>query len=161
MTTTYYLEQTSPSSLIEKTDPKGLEVREAKIKQYQLNRFFYQLVGEPWKWTDRLVWSDDAWRDYAENENLRTWVAFMQGSPAGYFELQRQQGGEVEIALLGLAPRFLNLGLGGYFLSRALQSAWSWEGTQRVWLHTCSLDHPHALKNYLARGMKLYRTEEA
>jgi GNAT superfamily N-acetyltransferase len=160
MTTIYYLEQKSPSSLIAKTDAKGLEIREAEIKQFQLNRFLYQYVGGPWKWTDRLVWTDDAWREYAENDNLRTWVAYMRGTPAGYVELQQQGDGDVEIALLGLAPRFLDLGLGGYFLSKALELAWSWQGTKRVWLHTCTLDHPHALDNYLARGMQIYRSEE-
>lgn len=157
-TTTYYLEQRSASSLRAKNDPKGLEIRECEIKQYPLNRFFYQFVGEPWKWTDRLCWTDAQWQAYAENENLRTWVAYLDGSPAGYYELQQQDDGNVELVLFGLAARFLKLGLGGYFLSRALESAWGWDGTSRVWVHTCIHDHPHALKNYIARGMELYHT---
>jgi GNAT superfamily N-acetyltransferase len=168
MTTTYYLEQTSPSSLRAKTDARGLEVRECEIRQYQLNRFLYQFVGGPWKWTDRLTWTDERWVDYAESDNLRTWaesdnlrtwLACLSGSPAGYYELQRQDRGNVEIVLFGLAARFLDHGLGGYFLSHALESAWAWEGTKRVWVHTCNHDHPHALKNYTARGMNLYHTE--
>ena len=154
-----YLEQRSASSLRAKDDAKGLEVHECGIKQYQLNRFLYQFVGEPWKWTDRLCWTDEQWMDYAENDNLRTWMACLNGTPAGYFELQRQDEGNVEIVLFGLAARFIGMGLGGFFLSHALRSAWDWDGTRRVWLHTCTHDHPHALQNYTARGMELYRTE--
>jgi GNAT superfamily N-acetyltransferase len=158
-TTTYYLEQRSPSALRAKNDAKGLEVRECGVKQFQFNRFLYQFVGGPWKWTDRLCWTDAQWTDYAENDNLRTWLACLNGAPAGYYELQKQEDGDIEIVLFGLAERFHKLGLGGYLLSHALQSAWSWDGTTRVWVHTCNHDHPYALKNYTARGMELYRTE--
>lgn len=158
--TTYYLEMSSASSLNAKRESRGLQICECEIKQYEFNRFLYQFVGEPWKWTDRLVWSDQQWIDYAESENLRTWVAYMDGAPAGYYELQKQDDGDVEVVLFGLASRFIGKGLGGYFLSQALGSAWSWEGTTRVWLHTCTHDHPHALKNYTARGMSVYKTEK-
>ena len=156
---TYYLEQTSPSHLIPKSGPTDLVVREAEIKHCRLNRFFYLWVGEPWQWTDRLAWTDHQWQAYAEDANLHTWLAYVQGTPAGYFELQRQQEGDVEIALFGLAPPFLNRGLGSSLLTEALRSAWAWKGTHRVWVHTCTLDHPHALQNYIDRGMTLYRTE--
>ena len=96
---------------------------------------------------------------FAENENLRTWVGYYKGSPAGYYELQQQDGGDVEIAYFGLAPRFIGKGFGGYLLSHAIKSAWNWEGTRRVWVHTCTLDHPTALQNYKARGLEVYKVE--
>ena len=121
----------------------------------------YQFIGEDWDWTDKLSWSDEQWKAYAENDNLRTWVAYYKGSPAGYYELQQQDGGNVEIAYFGLAPKFIGQGLGGYLLSEAIKSAWEWKGTKRVWVHTCPLDHPNALQNYEARGMEVYRVETA
>lgn len=157
--TTYYLEMTSRAALRSKSESRGLKIRECIIKQYPLNRFLYQFIGAPWKWTDRLVWTDQQWEGYAENENLRTWVAYLGGTPAGYYELQKQEDGNVEVVLFGLASRFFGMGLGGYFLSQALESAWSWEGTKRVWLHTCTYDHAHALQNYTARGMTLYHED--
>ena len=159
--TTYYLEMKSPSALNEKKESNGLEIRECGIKQFRFNRFLYQFVGEMWEWRDRLSWSDEQWIEYAENDNLRTWVAYSKGAPAGYYELQQQEGGDVEIAYFGLAPRFIGKGFGGYFLSHALKSAWEWTGTKRVWVHTCTHDHPAALRNYQARGMQIYRTETA
>ena len=158
-TTIYYLEMKSSSSLKGKKNSQGLKIYECKIRQYQFNRFLYQFVGEFWEWSDKLLWSDDEWKAYAENNNLRTWVAYFKGSPAGYYELQQQNGGDVEIAYFGLAQKFIGKGLGGYLLFQAIKSAWEWKDTRRVWVHTCNLDHPNALPNYKARCMKVYNVE--
>ena len=159
--TTYYLEMKSESALKEKKQSNGLQIRECEIKQFQFNRFLYQLVGEHWQWIDRLSWTDEQWKAYAENDNLRLWVAYHKGSPAGYYELQQQNVGDVEIAYFGLAPKFIGQGFGSYLLSQAIKSAWNWKGTKRVWVHTCTLDHPSALENYKARGLEVYRVETA
>lgn len=153
---TYYLEMKSPQMLKEKAKPEDFDVIEAEVKQYQLNRFLYQYVGESWQWHDKNSLTDEAWKDYAENDNLRTWVAYYRGSIAGYFELQRQADTNVEIIYFGLAPGFIGKGFGGYLLSCAIKSAWTWADTKRVWVHTCSLDHASALNNYLARGFEIY-----
>jgi len=152
----YYLEMRSPDSLVHRECPVGLEVRECEVRQFEFNRFLYQLVGGPWQWTDKLAWTDGQWKAYVEDENLRTWVAYERGTPAGYYELQRQQGGDVEIAYFGLAPQFIGKGYGAFLLYHAIKSAWAWQGTKRVWVHTCTLDHPSALPNYEARGLKVY-----
>ena len=156
--TTYYLDMKSPSWLTGKKASRGLRVSECEIKAYQLNRFLYHYVGGPWEWTDKLPWSDEEWRTYAESDNLRTWVAYYKGSPAGYYELPLH-GGDVEIAYFGLAPGFIGQRFGGYLHTQAIETAWAWRGTKRVWVHTCTLDHRNALENYKARGMKVYRTE--
>lgn len=156
--TVYYLEMHSPDELRPGKPVAGLEVREARIKQFPFNRFLYQYVGGPWDWLDKLAWSDQQWRDYAEADNLRTWVAWYEGSPAGYFDLERQARDEVEIKYFGLAPAFIGRGFGGHLLTRAIEQAWQWEAPKRVWVHTCTLDHPSALANYKARGMTQYRS---
>lgn len=158
---TYYLEMKAASSLRSKEDPVGLEIHECEIKQFQFNKFLYQFIGKTWEWTDNLSWSDEQWKAYAENDNLRTWVAYFKDSPAGYYELQQQDGGDVEIAYFGLATPFIGKGLGGYLLSEAVKAGWEWDGTRRIWVHTCSLDHPSALHNYKARGFEVYRVETA
>lgn len=157
--TTYYLEMKSPSSLNEKTESNGLQVHECEIKQYQFNKFLYQFIGGPWDWTNKLSWSDEQWKAHVENDNLRTWLAQYKGAPAGYYELHKQDYGNVEILYFGLATKFIGQGFGGYFLSHAIKSAWKWGKTKRVWVHTCTLDHPHALQNYKTRGMEVYHIE--
>ena len=154
-----YLEMHSAAELRPKrcSDP-AFQVQEARIKQWPVNRFFYSFVGGPWAWWEKLSWSDEQWRAYAENDRLRTWIATYAGSPAGYFELRRDEADGIEINYFGLAPAFLGRGLGGPLLTIALEEAWATQ-PKRVWVHTCTLGHPAALANYQARGMKIYRTE--
>ena len=154
---TYYLEMNTPVEFKPKLDSKGLIVQECEIKQFQVNKFLYQFVGAAWGWTDKLTLSEQDWQSYAENDNLRTFIAYHKGSIAGYFELQQQAEGTVELAYFGLAPNFIGKGFGGYLLSQAIQAAWGWGGTHRIWVHTCSLDHPSALRNYQARGFAIYK----
>lgn len=159
--TTYYLEMNTPDELIEKNIAPGLTIIEVKINEFRFNEFIYQLIGEQWEWTDKLSLSDNEWEAYVENPDLRTWVAYYEGGIAGYFELNTNESGDTEIAFFGLTPSFIGKGFGGYLLSQALSSAWKITKTNRVWVHTCSLDHESALSNYKARGLKLYKQEVA
>lgn len=156
---TYYLEMHSSDAIRGKPLPAALSIVECAIKQFPLNRFLYQLVGGPWEWTDKLVWTDQQWRDLVEQDNHRTFVAYEQGAIAGYYELQRSDEGDVEILYFGLVQAFFGKGFGGPLLTHALQTAWAWPGTKRVWVHTCTLDHPSALGNYQARGLQVYKEE--
>ena len=157
--TVYYLEMLNKNQLNATAVVSDLVITEAKIKEYRFNRFLYCLVGEAWQWHDKLNDSDSSWKTYAERDNLRTWVAYYEGAIAGYFELEMSDDQEVEIKYFGLAPRFIGKGLGGYLLTYAIQQAWDVCNAKRVWVHTCSLDHPSALANYQARGLVLYHQE--
>ncbi|MCC6179464.1 MAG: GNAT family N-acetyltransferase [Chloroflexi bacterium] len=124
----------------------------AEIPCAELCRFLYTAVGGDWYWTDRLDWPYDRWR--AWSERVETWVAYVRGTPAGYVEIEQQPDGRVRIALLGLLPWAIGQGIGGWLLTRAVERAWT-IGATRVDLTTCSLDGPHALNNYLARGFRI------
>lgn len=156
--TVWYLQQSEPGQYTPVADPGGIRVEEARVKQFRFNRFLYELVGGPWQWVDKLSWTDVQWQAYAERETLRTWVAWVEGSPAGYFELEKREDGSVELCYFGLAQPFIGRGLGSYFLGCAISEAWNWDAS-RVTVNTCSLDHPSALANYQSRGFELYRTE--
>ena len=157
--TTTYLEISDLQKLNAKENPDPrFQVIEAEEKQFEINKFLYSFVGKQWEWFQKLNWTDEQWRPYAENDNLRTWIATYKGSPAGYYELQKQEKERVEIAYFGLIERFFGKRLGGYFLSHTIQSAFHW-GASSVWVHTCTLDHPSALSNYQARGMEIYKEE--
>ncbi|ALZ86079.1 GNAT family N-acetyltransferase [Pseudomonas oryzihabitans] len=158
--TTFYLEMTAPTELREKPPRPDLQIVECEVPQPELNRFLYALVGQAWDWSDLDSWSDAQWRELVEQEGHRTWVAYHRGAIAGYYELYRPDGRNAEIRYFGLAGAFMGLGFGGPLLSHALRSAWDWPGTERVWVHTCTLDHPAALANYQARGLRIYRQED-
>lgn len=137
---------------------EGLRVEQARVPCPELNRFFYTAVGGDWFWVERLAWSYGDWLAYLDRPELETWVGLVGGNPAGYFELERQPGDEVEIKYFGLLPQFLGRGLGGVLLTAAADRAWRM-GASRVWVHTCSLDAPAALPAYQARGFRIYREE--
>lgn len=153
---TTYLQMTSAAELKARRSPDSrFIVREATERQWRLNRSLYFLVGQRWAWTDKQQWSDERWQSYVASDQLRTFVASFGGATAGYYELRRDDGLAVEIVYFGLAPDFIGRGFGGALLTDALEQAWAW-GAQRVWVHTCTLDHPAALENYQARGMRIY-----
>ena len=133
-------------------------IRECTVPQWQFNRFLYFTVGEAWSWTDKRGWSDEQWREYVGSDRLRTFVACYDGSPAGYYELHRGAATEIEIIYFGMVPAFIGRGFGGVLLTSAIEEAWRMN-PPRVWVHTCTLDHPTSLRNYEARGMKIYKTE--
>jgi GNAT superfamily N-acetyltransferase len=161
--TTWHLEQRSPDELrpSRRAPAEPVTLVRAEVPLPELNRFLYTAVGGDWWWWVRLSWTYADWTEWVERPDVETWVASVRGTPAGYFELQRQDGGDVEIAYFGLIPRFIGMGIGGWLLTEALRRAWAIDGTTRVWLHTCTLDGPHARANYEARGLRLFRTETA
>lgn len=151
-----YLQMTAAAELKPRrtADPR-FAVREATVRQWRVNRFLYSLVGEAWDWTDKLAWSEAQWQEYVGSDAVRTSLAFFDGSIAGYYELRRDGEASVEIVYFGLAPDFIGRGFGAALLTDALERAWAWDA-KRVWVHTCTLDHPAAVANYQARGMQIY-----
>jgi ribosomal protein S18 acetylase RimI-like enzyme len=157
--TTTYLEMRTPEELRPKrlADPR-FRIEAVASPDWQLNRFLYCAVGEPWQWLEKRTWTEGQWRDYVHSDRLCTFVAYYDASLAGYYELRRDDEGGIEIVYFGLLPEFVGKGFGSALLTSALEEAWRM-APARVWLHTCSLDHPAALANYQARGMKVYRVE--
>ncbi|HZP83846.1 MAG TPA: GNAT family N-acetyltransferase [Chthonomonadaceae bacterium] len=133
-------------------------IQQAEIACPEFNRFLYTAVGGNWYWTFWLGRTYQQWMDFLNRPEVETWVGYVQGTPAGYFELEKQPEANVEIVHFGLLPRFIGQGLGGRLLTRAIQRAWEM-GARRVWVHTCTLDGPAALSNYQARGLRLYKQE--
>ena len=153
--TTWYLEQRDPAQLRRSRVPEPApQIVRAEVPSPALNRFLYTSVGGAWHWRDRLPWNWQRWMQWLDRPTLQTWVMYVAGTPAGYVELDRQ-GDDVEIAYFGVVPEFIGRRLGGHLLGVGLERAWEMGGA-RVWVHTCSLDHPAALANYRARGMAVY-----
>ena len=121
-------------------------------------RYLYAEVGRRYHWRDRLIWTDEQCRARIAQLNVEIWVLYTEGVPAGYFELEKHADGAVEIVYFGLLPEFVGRALGKQMLTAAAEKAWAL-GASRVWLHTCTLDNPAALPNYLKRGFTPFKTE--
>jgi GNAT superfamily N-acetyltransferase len=177
---TTYLEMRAPAaSRRPKSQVSGqkFRVRELKEPNWVFNRDMYFRVGENWKWIDKRPWTDEQWKEYANDFNLRTFAGHCEDEVAGYFELRRSRNNlqpriraglaipaatedDIEIAYFGLLPKFIGRGLGSALLTSAMENAWKWSPMPaRVWVHTCNRDHPSALNNYKARGFRVYKVE--
>jgi GNAT superfamily N-acetyltransferase len=154
-----FLEMNSPGELRPKrASLPGVTVTRVPNPMPELNQFFYGAVGAGYNWIDRLTWPLEKWREYVNRPDLNTYVMAVEGIPAGYFELMRLDNGDIEIKYFGLIGSYIGKGLGAHMLTAAAETAWG-AGAKRVILDTCSLDHPKAFDNYVARGFKLYRTD--
>tara|TARA_Y100000816_G_scaffold285513_1_gene265268 strand:- start:314 stop:814 length:501 start_codon:yes stop_codon:yes gene_type:complete len=126
---------------------------------FQLNKFFYKKIGKKHKWMDRLSWSEEKWIKYVSSKNVKTYVFKKHDDLIGFFELiGHPKNSEIEIAYFGILEEYQNKKLGSYLLSEAIKKSFELN-VNRVWVHTCSLDHKNALNNYISRGMKIFKTE--
>ena len=155
-----YLEISSLSDLNESINPsESYFIELVEPSDFQLNKFFYKNVGKNYHWIDRLVWTEKQWIAYTSDKKVKTYVLKNNNDFAGYFELIfHQDKNEIEIAYLGLLEEYQNKKLGSYLLSSAIKNSFL-KKPNRVWVHTCSLDHKNALNNYLSRGMKVFKSE--
>ena len=154
----YFLEMNSKKDLV----PVECGIFNLKIEEFGKEdpafcKFLYQKIGEDFHWKDRLGWTLDQWQMYLSSNKLKFFTAYVGEEPAGYYEyLNHVDKAEVE---LGIFKKYFGKKLGGYLLTHALKNAWSHK-PKRVWVHTCTLDHPNALKNYIARGMNVFKKEK-
>ena len=157
-----YLEIKSLDELVEVKKPlDNLILQKVDPPDFQLNKFFYKEIGKKYRWIDRLVWTDKNWIDYLNTSGISTYILKYKKDLAGYFEqIFHKIDFETEIAFFGILEEYMGKKLGSYLLSEAIKKSFE-HGSNRVWVHTCSLDHKNALSNYLSRGMHIYKTEIA
>lgn len=157
--TVTYLEMTSPA---QRATPPGraepTAVLRAERPTLSFYRYLYDTVGADWNWYARRQLSGEALAAIVHDDRVEVFVLYVRGVPAGFVELDRRVEAEVEIAYFGLVPEYIGRGLGPFLLDRALGRAWS-RHPRRVWLHTCSLDHPKALTVYQRAGFSVYDRE--
>jgi len=138
----------------------NLEIQIEKKPSIDLCKFFYKEVGKNFFWRDRLKWSDQDWLDYINSDFFKLYILKHNNKLAGYYELLYEpKTNSMEIPYFGIFKEFYGKKIGGYLLTEALSTSFKQKIT-KVWVHTCTLDHPNALKNYLARGMKIFKTEK-
>lgn len=156
--TTWYLDYQG-STLELPFWPEGVSLVEAKIASPDLSQFLFCAVGNHWHWFSRLSWTYQQWQDYLTAGNVRTWVLYQSGTPAGFVELRKHSDDSVELKFFGLLPAFIGQGLGTRLAQAAIALAQQWQAS-RVWVHTCSEDHPKALKTYQQAGFVITQTEQ-
>ena len=156
-----FLEINSINNLKRSNIPgSNFKITQVNPPDFQLNKFFYKQIGKKYRWIDRLAWEDKKWIDFVENSKVKTFILKDSDNMVGFYEtIHDITKNSAEIAYFGILEEYFGKKCGGYLLSEAIANLFE-DGINRVWLHTCSLDHKNALKNYLARGMKIFKSEK-
>ncbi len=157
----YYLEIRDLKDLKKVNAPnKDVAFQLVTKPDFNLNKFFYKQIGKNHRWTDRLSWNDQIWSNYITNNSVKTYILKEGEELAGYFEqIHNKDNNEHEIAYFGILEEYRNKRYGAYLLSKAIELSLI-DDSKRVWVHTCTLDHKNAIKNYLSRGMKIFKEEK-
>ncbi len=159
--TVTYLEMRAPvARTAPRRLPDGLILERVPRPGLAFYRHLQRTIGEPWLWRDRLRLDDAGLAAILHDPRNELRVARAGNAVAGMLELDWRQPGEVEIGFLGVVPQWIGRGLGGALMDEALRRAWGDPSTRRVWLHTCTHDHPGALDFYRNQGFEAYRREE-
>jgi ribosomal protein S18 acetylase RimI-like enzyme len=154
-----YLEMTAPPSGRPVAAPTTrLALLRLERPDIGFYRYLYDAVGRPWKWVDRKRLDDESLATVIRDDRVEIYVLYAEGNPAGYAELDRRSPPDIELAYFGLTPPFIGRGLGRYLLDCAIRTAWT-NDPARLWVHTCTEDHPHALSLYQRHGFRAYAQE--
>ena len=157
----YYLEINSIEDLNRSIKPnENCKLQFIDPPNFQINKFFYTQIGVDYRWIDRLVWDEKKWINYVENPKVKTYVLQDNQDLIGYYEqIFHFEQKSCEIAYFGILKKHYGKKYGGFLLSESINNSFQ-NGVGKVWLHTCSLDHKNALKNYQSRGMKIFKSEK-
>ncbi len=157
-----YLEMTAPPTSAHPPTPAAkVALMRAEVPTQPFYRFLYDNVGGPWLWWERRVLDDADLSAIIFNPKVEIYVLYVGGVPAGFAELDtRQAPKEIELAYFGLMEDYVGRGFGGFFLRWAIDQAWNRDpAPRRLWVNTCTLDHPNALAVYQRQGFSPYRRE--
>ena len=156
-----YLEIKSLKDLNEVRKPEGnYSIILVKPNDFQLNKFFYKQIGKDHFWRDRLVWTDKQWLKYSSNPLLETWILKNNRNDLiGYYEIEKHNNKQFELINMGILSDYRSKGFGSLLLNHVLKQSYN-NKAEKVWVHTCSLDHKFALANYLSRGFKIFKKEQ-
>jgi GNAT superfamily N-acetyltransferase len=118
-------------------------------------RALFRRVGQDWLWNSRLRLDDQALSAILCDPAVELYIPSRAGEPIGILELDFREAPSVELAFFGLVREAVGSGAGRWLMNRALELAWR-PGIERVWLHTCTFDHPFALDFYRRSGFVAY-----
>ena len=158
----YFLdyEFSNNEQIIENKNKNSFKIILNDKKKYEINKFFYKQIGKDHFWRDRLVWTDKQWLKYSSNPLLETWILKdNRNDLIGYYEIEKHDNKQFELINMGILSDYRSKGFGSLLLNHVLKQSYN-NRAEKVWVHTCSLDHKFALANYLSRGFKIFKKEQ-
>ncbi|MEQ8817143.1 MAG: GNAT family N-acetyltransferase [Thalassobaculum sp.] len=136
----------------------GWTLRRVERPDLDWYRDLYRRVGQDWLWFSRMSMPDDALAAILHAPAVEVYALEVDGMPEGLLELDFREPGECELAFFGLTAAAQGTGAGRWLMNRALERAWAHPIT-RLWVHTCTFDHPAALSFYRRSGFVPFRQQ--
>jgi GNAT superfamily N-acetyltransferase len=136
--------------------PHRFAVRRVERPALDWYRDLFRRIGEPWLWFSRLRMDDAALAAIVHDPAVEVSALVVDGRDEGLLELDFRVAGEVELAFFGVTQALVGKGAGRFLMDVALERAWA-RTPRRVWVHTCTLDHPGALDFYRRSGFEPYQ----
>jgi GNAT superfamily N-acetyltransferase len=152
-----HLEMTERPAL--RPDPEGAwTLRRVPSPDLDWFRDLYRRIGEEWLWFSRLQMADAELAAIVRSPMVDVYALVHEGRDKGLLELDFRDAGQCELAFFGVTADLIGGGAGRWLMNRALELAWSRQ-VHRVWVHTCTLDHPSALAFYQRSGFRAFRQQ--
>jgi len=151
-----YLEMRTPPPALGTPTLSEYIIRCVKRPDLDWYRAVYREIGKPWLWFSRLRLSDDELRTILHDPAVDIIALSHAGADQGLLEFDRRRFPDIELSFFGVAPALIGKGAGRALLAHCLPLAWE-HHPQRVWLHTCTFDHPAALAFYMKFGFVPYK----
>ena len=140
-------------------DPAGAwTLRRVEIPPLDWFRDLYRRVGEEWLWFSRIRMPDAELSAIIHSPLVEVYALDHEGHDEGLLELDFREAGQCELGFFGVATKLIGSGAGRWLMNRAVELSWSRPIT-RVWVHTCTLDHPSALAFYQRSGFRAFRRQ--
>ncbi|MDA9413000.1 GNAT family N-acetyltransferase [Bradyrhizobium sp. CCBAU 45384] len=152
-----HLQMTTPASC--RDDPPGAwTLRKVDAPVLAWYRDLYRRVGEAWLWCSRALMSDTELAAVIHATGTEVYALVADGRDEGLLELDFRQPGQCELVYFGVTANLIGTGAARFLMNRALERAWSGD-VQRVWVHTCTFDHPSAVAFYQRSGFIPFRRQ--
>ena len=140
-------------------DPDGAwTLRRVDAPALDWYRDLYGRVGRPWLWISRIRMPDAELSAIIQSPLVEVYALEHEGRDEGLLELDFRDAGQCELAFFGVTPKLIGSGAGRWLMNRTLELAWS-RPVGRVWVHTCTFDHPAALAFYQRSGFRAFRRQ--
>ena len=151
-----YLEMRTPPPVLRPPTLSEYRVRPVNQPDLDWYRRLYREIGEPWLWFSRLRMPDDELRAVLHDSAVDVFALCYKGSDHGLLEFDRRSFPDIELSFFGVTMALIGRGAGRALLGYCLPLAWE-HRPRRIWLHTCTADHPAALGFYMKFGFVPYK----
>lgn len=154
-----YLEMFGRPESLPPKPQASLSLEQRRKPDLDWYRNLYRQIGEEWLWFSRLLMNDQQLVSVIHHPNVSVYALSDGERDIGLLELDWRQAPDCEIVFFGLVPQAISQGAGAWMMGETQRIAFDVEGATRLWLHTCTLDHPQALPFYLRQGFRAFRRE--